>query len=406
MKRLEPYWYIVFAFLAVSAGLLIWHWTTGETPSRVAFTIFGLDVYWYGIWIITGIAAGAYTVSRLALERAERAYNASVPQDVQQRPLGETTIPSDLIELLAAQKMATLGDVLWAFGLDPARTGLKKPDQARLREALAAEPGVDPQWLDDARWRQWNPDHVWNALVLVLILGVIGARLYHVFTPSPSMQAVGIYTALDYFRNPYQLINIRSGGLGIFGAIIGGLLGLVIYTRRNRLSALAWSDLAVVGMSLGHAIGRWGNFFNQELYGAPTSVPWAITIDQAHRLPDFAQFSTFHPTFLYESLWNLLTFFLLLWLVRRRYDRMLPGEVLAVYLVAYAVGRSLLELIRLDSRTVNLLGLQTNLAVATLVSILMAAVAVALVLWRRWRLRRSGGAPPPAENASGQVSTG
>ncbi len=96
----------------------------------------------------------------------------------------------------------------------------------------------------------------------------------------------------------------------------------------------------------------------------------------------------FTRRFFYESIWNLLTFFLLIWLVRRRYENLLPGEVLTVYLVAYAIGRSLLELIRLDSRTVNLLGLQTNLAVATLVSIGMAAIAVILVLLRRWRLGR------------------
>lgn len=404
LKRLEPYWFIVIAFLVVSAGLMIWHWTTGTTPSRVAFSVFGLDVYWYGIWIIGGIAAGAYTVSRLALERATRAYTTAVPTEVRERPLAETTLPEDLVAALSAQRMGTLGDVLWAVGLDPARSGLSKPNRARLLDALAEEPDVDPLWLSDSPWRQWNPDHVWNALVWVLILGIIGARLYHVLTPSPSMQAVGIYTALDYFRNPYQLINIRNGGLGIFGATIGGLLGLFIYTRRNRLSTLAWADLAVVGMALGHAIGRWGNYFNQELYGRPTGAPWAITIDAAHRLPDFAQFTSFHPTFLYESIWNLLTFFLLIWLVRRRYDRLLPGEVLAVYLVAYAIGRSLLELIRLDSRTVNLLGLQTNLAVATLVSILMAAVAVALVVYRRWRRGRAAG--PPVEDVSGQVSAG
>ncbi len=272
MKRLEPYWYIVIAFVVVSAVLLILHWATGTTPSRVAFSVFGLDVYWYGIWIITGIGVGAYTVSRLALERATRAFEATVPESVQQRPLGETTLPDDMQASLTAQGADSLGAVVWDVGLDPSRTGLKKPQQAELVEALALEPDVDPLWLTDSPWRQWNPDHVWNALILILILGVIGARLYHVLTPSPSMQAVGIYTALDYFRNPYQLINIRNGGLGIFGATLGGLLGLLIYTRRNKLSMLAWSDLAVVGMALGHAIGRWGNYFNQELYGRPTDA--------------------------------------------------------------------------------------------------------------------------------------
>lgn len=405
MKRLEPYWIIVIAFVIIAAVLFGLHLATGQTPSRVAFSILGLDIYWYGIWIISGIAAGAYTVSRLAQERARRAYNTAVPAAAQQRPLAETSLPTDMVAALGAQGMATLGDVVWAVGLDPARSGLRKEDCADLLEALAAEPDVDPTWPTDAPWRIWNPDHVWNGLIIVLILGVIGARLYHVLTPSPSMQAVGINSALDYFRNPYQLINIRNGGLGIFGAILGGLLGLWIYCRRNRLPLLAWADLAVVGMALGQAIGRWGNYFNQELYGRPTGAPWAITIDPMHRLPDFAQFDHFHPAFLYESIWSLLTFCLLVWLVRRRYSRLLPGEVLAVYLVAYAIGRSLLELVRLDSRTINVLGLQTNLAIATLVSIGMAAVAVVLVLIRRWRLGRAG-SPPPQEDVSGQVSAG
>lgn len=406
MKRIAPYWIIVIVFVIVSAVLLLLHWTTGETPSRVAFSLFGLDVYWYGIWIISGIAAGAYTVSRLALERATRAYEMTVPTVVQQRPLDATTLPEEMQTVLAARGMATLGDAVWEVGLDPGRSGLKKPGQALLKEALSAEPDVDPGWVTDAPWRQWNPDHVWNGLIIILILAVIGARLYHVLTPSPSMQAVGIYSALDYFRNPYQLINIRNGGLGIFGATIGGLLGLLIYCRRNRLSMLGWSDLAVVGMALGHAIGRWGNYFNQELYGRPTGAPWAITIDPIHRLPNYAAFDSFHPTFLYESIWNLLTFFLLIWLVRRRYDRLLPGEVLAIYLVAYAIGRSLLEFIRLDSRTFSFLGLQTNLAMATLVSIGMATIAVILVLYRRWRLSRNSGPPPPVEDVTGQVSAG
>jgi phosphatidylglycerol:prolipoprotein diacylglycerol transferase len=224
------------------------------------------------------------------------------------------------------------------------------------------------------------------------VLGLIGARLYHVMTPSPSMAAVGIYSWRDYLRYPLQLLNFRAGGLGIYGGMAGGLLAIFIYTRRNRISTLAWADLAVVGAALGQAIGRWGNFFNQELYGRPTNAPWAIAIDPLHRLPDYADFSTFHPAFLYESLWSLLTFFVLLWLARRRAERLLPGELLALYLVAYAIGRSLLELVRLDSRAVPFLGLETGLAVATLVSLIVAAVAVAAVVVRRLRHRGGGGA--------------
>ena len=126
------------------------------------------------------------------------------------------------------------------------------------------------------------------------------------------------------------------------------------------------------------------------LYGAPTDLPWAVRIDPIYRLPDFAAIERFHPAFLYESLWSLLTFFVLLWLVRRRSDRLLPGEVAAAYLVAYAVGRSLLELVRLDSRAVAFLGLETGLAVATLVSLVIAALVIAAVVARRVRRRRVG----------------
>ena len=361
-------------------------------PDRAAVTFFGFSIYWYAIAIITGVGLGACVVSRLAGARARAAFAAAVPAAVRDRPLAEVTLPDEIAALLARRKLATLGEALYEVGLDPRRLGLKRPEQTQAVAALAAAPGVDPTWTTDAPWRIWNPDHTWGGLTLMAILGLIGARLYHVLTPSPSMAAVGITSPLDYFRNPLQLLNFRAGGLGIYGAMAGGLLAVIIYTRRNRIPVLAWADLAVVGAALGQAIGRWGNFFNQELYGRPTNAPWAIAIDPLHRLPDYADFSTFHPAFLYESLWSLLTFFVLLWLARRRAARLLPGELLALYLVAYAIGRSLLELVRLDSRAVPFLGLETGLAVATLVSLIVAAVAVAAVVVRRLRHRGGGGA--------------
>jgi phosphatidylglycerol:prolipoprotein diacylglycerol transferase len=203
------------------------------------------------------------------------------------------------------------------------------------------------------------------------------------------MEAEGIFSALDYFRNPMQLINIRSGGLGIYGAIIGGFIGLLLYTRRNHISTIAWADLAVVGMALGQFIGRWGNFFNQELYGGVTNLPWGITI--VNRIPgtiyaDFERFpidsTRFHPAFLYESLWSLLTFVVLLTLARRRRDDLQTGDLLALYLVFYAAGRVLLEFIRLDSRTLNLLGVDLGIPVATLVSIIIALPMAIMLLWR------------------------
>ena len=359
-------------------------------PSRAAVTFFGFSIYWYAICIITGVALGAWVVARLAAARARALFEAAVPAGVRARPLAEVGLTAGDAALLAKRKLTTLGEALYEVGLDPRRLGLKRPEQTRVVAALAAAPGVDPAWTTAAPWRIWNPDHDWGGLALIVVLGLIGARLYHVFTPSPSMAAIGIYSWRDYFRYPLQLLNFRAGGLGIYGAMAGGLLAVMLYTRRNRIPTLAWADLAVVGVALGQAVGRWGNFFNQELYGRPSNAPWAITIDPLYRLPDYAEFGTFHPAFLYESLWSLLTFVVLLWLARRRAARLLPGELLALYLVAYAIGRSLLELVRLDSRAVPFLGLETGLAVATVVSLLVAAVAVVAVVVRRLRLRTSG----------------
>lgn len=387
-RRIEPYWYPITLILLVAAGLFGYHLATGFTPPRAAVNLFGFPIYWYGIWIVTGIALGTWVVSRLATERGRRVFEAAVPAAMREKPLAEAGLPERAAALLAGRKIDTLGEALWQVGLDPRRLGLKKEDTAEVIEALAAVPDVNPAWLRDASWRIWNPDHAWNGLMWMAILGLIGARLYHILTPSPSMAAVGIFSPLDYFRYPAQLINFRGGGLGIFGAMAGGLLALIIYTRRNRIPLLPWADLTVVGAALGQAIGRWGNFFNQELYGRPTTLPWAVHIDPIYRLPDFSAFETFHPAFLYESLWNLMLFFVLLRLARRHSERLLPGEMLALYLIAYAVGRVLTETVRLDSRAVAFLGLESGLAVATLVSIVIAVIAVLAVILRRLRLRR------------------
>lgn len=389
-RRIEPYWYAIILVLALAGGLFAYHLATGDTPPRAAIILFGFPIYWYGIWIVTGIALGSWVVARLATARALRAFEATVPVAVRERPLADTTLPEELKSLLAARRITTLGQLIWEVGLDPRRLSLKKPQTAEVVDSLAAVPGVAPAWPADAPWRRWNPDHVWNSLLWILLLGLIGARLYHVLTPSPSMAAIGIYSPLDYFREPLQLLNFRGGGLGIFGGLAGGLLGMLIYVRRNRLPLLGWADLSVVGLALGQSIGRWGNFFNQELYGRPTSLPWAIHIDPIYRLPDYVDFERFHPAFLYESLWSLMTFLVLLRLARRSEERLLPGELMAIYLIAYAAGRILLETVRLDSRAVPFFGLETGLAVATLVSLTIAIVAAAAVIIRRYARRPKG----------------
>ncbi|HCB49364.1 MAG TPA: prolipoprotein diacylglyceryl transferase [Chloroflexi bacterium] len=390
-KRVEPYWYVIAVFGLIMAVILINHLITGFTPSRIAFQIevFNFSIFWYGIFIVGGIAMGSWVTARLAAERAQFDFKEHVPPDLRKRPLKALKLPEEIQRSLVKRKVLNLGNLLFEWGLSPDRLGLNKQGKKVVESKLKNTPNVLEGWIYDAPWRQWNPDFVWGGVAWVILLGVIGARLYHVLTPSPSMTAEGIFSALDYFRNPMQLINIRSGGLGIYGAIIGGFLGLLLYTHRHHISTIAWADLAVVGMALGQFIGRWGNFFNQELYGGVTNLPWGITI--INRVPgtvyaDIERFpidsTRFHPAFLYESLWSLLTFIVLLTLARRRRDDLQTGDLLALYLVFYAVGRILLELIRLDSRTLSLAGIDLGIPVATLVSIIIAVPMAFLLLWR------------------------
>ena len=204
----------------------------------------------------------------------------------------------------------------------------------------------------EARRRSEDPEHVWNALIWVLMLGIVGARLYHVIS-SPVSSTVNFNY---YLQNPIKILYIWEGGLGIYGAIAGGLLAVYLYVRRHRLSFLHWADIGIVGLLLAQAIGRWGNFVNKELYGYPTTLPWGIPIDTAHRLPRFTDLppeTRFHPTFLYESLWNLLAFGLLMFLARRFSDRLRPGDLLLAYGILYPLGRILVETQRPDAWTIG-----------------------------------------------------
>ncbi len=382
--QIEPYWFIIAILIAAGAALFIYHLTSGNTPDRAALTIsaFNFDIFWYGIILVSGIALGAYVTSRLAKERAELTFEQTVPQNLRRIPLSSLDLPEDLEKQLRKRKMGSLGSILYQWGLNSQIVGFKKPQNAALLDILSSQEGVEDQWLVDAPWRQWNPEYVWSGVVWVLILAVIGARLYHILTPSPSMAEIGINSALDYFQNPLQLINLRSGGLGIYGAVLGGLLGIIIFSKRQKISAIAWADLAVVGLALGQSVGRWGNFINQELYGEPSNLPWAISIDPANRLTDYSQFETFHPAFLYASLWSFVTFLILLRLARKHQHQLYTGDITAVYFLLFGIGRILLELVRLDSRPFIIGDISFGVPVATVVSIVIGLAMAALLIWR------------------------
>ncbi len=228
-----------------------------------------------------------------------------------------------------------------------------------------------------ARKRGLDSEIVWDALIWVLIGGIVGARLWHVFSPPPSMIEQG-KTTFFYLTHPFDLLNLRNGGLGIPGAVIGGLLALYFYTRRKKISFGLWVDIATPTLALGQVIGRWGNFVNQELYGAPTNLPWAITIDQFHRLPQYADQATYHPLFLYESLWNLLNMVFLLWVERRFAGRLKTGDLFLIYLIGYPLGRFFLEFLRLDASQIG--GINFNQA-------FMVVLIVFASAWLYWRHR-------------------
>ncbi len=221
-----------------------------------------------------------------------------------------------------------------------------------------------------------NPDAVWDMLIWLLLGGVIGARLWHVFTPSASNIAAGITTEY-YLTNPLEILKTWKGGLGIPGAVIGGMLALWIYSRVKKTSFLAWTDMIAPGLAMAQSIGRIGNFLNQELYGLPSSLPWAIYIDPLHRIPGFESVERYHPLFLYEIIWNLMNMGVLLWLLHRKAEKLKTGDVFLVYLIIYPIGRFMLEFLRLD--TSPWAKLNANQALMAVV----AGIAVLLLILKR-----------------------
>jgi len=220
-------------------------------------------------------------------------------------------------------------------------------------------------WLAtrEAKRRGYDPEIVWDLFVYLLVGGIVGARIWHILTPSP---ASGLTTAW-YFSHPLDMINLRSGGLGIPGAVIAGVITLFFYSRNRGIIFSEWVDILAPSLALGQAIGRWGNFFNQELYGAPTNLPWGISIDEAHRLAGYSNVEYYHPLFLYESIWNLGNMFLLIWISRRYADRLKNGDIFLVYLIVYPVGRFLLDFLRLDASLVG--GININQTVMAIVAL-------------------------------------
>jgi phosphatidylglycerol:prolipoprotein diacylglycerol transferase len=222
----------------------------------VAFSVFGAEIRWYAIFILTGIVASILVIRELAVQR-----------------------------------------------------------------------GMDPDFiLDVAPW--------------VVFAAIIGARIYYL------LLKWGYYS-----DHPGEAINVRLGGLTIHGALAAGIVVFALFCWRANQRFLTWADLVIAGVPIGQAIGRWGNWANQEAFGTPSDLPWAITIDPSRRPAEYAQYSTFHPTFLYEGILDLLIAGFLIWLVLRMPGsaRLREGDALWTYFVLYGAARLLIESVRTDS---------------------------------------------------------
>jgi phosphatidylglycerol:prolipoprotein diacylglycerol transferase len=189
------------------------------------------------------------------------------------------------------------------------------------------------------------------------------------------MQALG-YTTKYYLTHPLALIDTRLGGLGIAGAVIGGAVALFIYTRVKKLSFLLWADIAAPGVALAQAIGRWGNYFNQELYGKPTNLPFPLSVYIQNPIAGYQNYHTFQALFFYESMLNLSLAVLLLWLARKIPSKLREGDLFLMYLIGYPMIRFFLEFLRIDSPTVGVININQYFMLA------VAIVAGGLLIWR------------------------
>lgn len=216
-------------------------------------------------------------------------------------------------------------------------------------------------WLGNKRWvqRGGTAGFVTDAAIWVVPFGIVGARAYHVATDFPTYFGANGLGLMDALK-------VWQGGLGIWGAVAGGALGAWIACRRAGVLLPPLADAVAPGIAIAQGIGRWGNWFNQELFGRPTDVPWALQINFENRPVGFEQYETFHPTFLYESIWVFLVALLVIWADRR--FQLGHGRAFALYVLAYCVGRLFFELVRIDTATL-VFGVRINVFTSALVGL-------------------------------------
>ncbi len=218
----------------------------------------------------------------------------------------------------------------------------------------------------EAKKNNYDVGIISDLFLPLIIWGTIGARLWHILTPPLSSAQLGLTTQY-YLSHPIDTLALWIGGFGIPGALIGGIVALYFFARTNEYSFWELADLLAPSLALAQAIGRLGNYFNQELYGLPTNLPWKIFIEPAYRLVGFETVETYHPLFAYEAILNFAIIIFLLWLARRFADTLKTGDLFLAYLGAYSIVRMLLEFLRLDVSLIN--GINVNQVFFTIVFI-------------------------------------
>ena len=281
--------------------------------------------------------------------------------------------------------MGTMTSVLVASIPSPSSNGLSLgPLDLRAYGVMIALGVLAAVWLSRRRWeaRGGDPDQISRIALWAVPAGLIGARLYHVITDWKKFQSAGWM----------EVFAIWNGGLGIPGGMAAGILVGLWMVRRQGMNRGETLAAVVPALPLAQAIGRLGNWFNQELFGSPTDLPWGLEIDQAHRPAQYLDVETFHPTFLYEAVWNLLLCGLLVILDRNRLRRSArtlvtnprrvsrPGSLLAVYACGYGLGRLWIEAVRIDPASL-VWGVRVNIWM----SLVLIVVSALYLLWVRGR---------------------
>ena len=204
-----------------------------------------------------------------------------------------------------------------------------------------------------ARYRGIDPHLVSEILPSLILSSIIGARIYYVIFEYRQFSGDNFFTPIKIFNvylNIPSSLAIWEGGIAIHGALLGGFLSIYLFCKSKKIPLKIFLDLLMPSVILGQAIGRWGNFFNNEAFGLPTNSPWKLFIPIQNRPMEFANYEFFHPTFLYESLWNLIIFFILIYIFKRqtKINSVKPGLISCIYLITYSFGRFWIEGLRTD----------------------------------------------------------